>query len=167
MTHWIKFLVLSVALVLTPTSALAQTDEWFVGSHPEYHAAMIRDIDGIFVAIYVAKEPSRFGSPLLMETVYPACGTSKPVEMHSTRAIMAVGETAQERLVEVRETVEFFLERATSDCSYPADLEARFFHRFDAAYLATDALLVEAGIFPLDLDASLGGATVNVVDASE
>lgn len=131
------------------TSANAQTDEWFVGSHPDYHAAMIRDIDGVFIAIYVAKEPTIYGSPLLMETMAPACDTAKPISMHATQAIMAFGQTAEDRLVEVRSVVQNFYDRSVSECAVADDLEARFFHRFDDAYMATDRLLSKAGIFPL------------------
>ncbi|MXP46709.1 hypothetical protein GRI43_04780 [Altererythrobacter luteolus] len=137
------------AFLVTPSAVSAQEDKWFVGSHPEVHAAMVRDIDGIFVAIFVAKEPSIYASPLLMETVVPSCDTSRSIEMHSTRAIMADGETASERLIEVRRAVEDFFERSTEGCEIAENLEARFFYRFDDAYLATDGLLVEAGIFPL------------------
>ena len=148
----LKILLTPFALLVASPTVSAQEDEWFVGSHPEYHAAMVRDIDGIFVAIFVAKEPSIYASPLLMETVVPSCDTSRPIELHGTQAIMADGETASERLIEVRRVVEGFFERATDGCEVAEDLEARFFYRFDDAYLATDDLLVEAGIFPLEED---------------
>ncbi|WP_346031965.1 hypothetical protein [Erythrobacter westpacificensis] len=138
-----------LALSATPTALTAQTDEWFVGSHPDYHGAMVRDIDGMFVAIYVAKEPSIYASPLLMETVVASCDTERPIELHSTSAIMADGATASERLDEVRRVVENFFDRSVEGCEVADDLESRFFYRFDDAYLATDGILVEAGIFPL------------------
>ncbi len=137
-------------LLAAPNAANAQSDEWFVGSHPDYHAAMVRDLDGVIVAVYVAKEPSIYASPLLMETVAPACDAAQPVEMHGTQAIMAFGSTAEERLAEVRNAVQGFFDRSVESCPVADDFEARFFHRFDDAYLATDALLMEAGIFPLE-----------------
>ncbi|MEX0342101.1 MAG: hypothetical protein AB3N06_05905 [Erythrobacter sp.] len=137
-------------LLMLPNAANAQSDEWFVGSHPDYHAAMVRDVDGFFVAVYVAKEPSIYASPLLMETLAPTCGAERPIEMHSTQAIMAFGPTAEERLAEVRTAVEDFFNRSVRSCPIADDFEARFFYRFDDAYLATDALLIEAEIFPLE-----------------
>ncbi|WP_370176998.1 hypothetical protein [Alteriqipengyuania sp.] len=62
---------------------------------------------------------------------------------------MAFGETAADRLTEVRQAVRSFFDRHVEDCPAAADLESRFFYRFDDAYLATDALLLEAGVFPL------------------
>ena len=143
-------MIAACGLLAVPNAAIAQSDEWFVGSHPDYHAAMVRDVDGIFVAVYVAKEPSIYASPLLMETLAPACDTAQPVEMHGTQAIMAFGPTAEERLAEVRDVVQGFFDRSVESCPVADDFEARFFHRFDDAYLATDALLMEAGIFPLE-----------------
>ncbi|QZD92843.1 hypothetical protein K3162_02010 [Qipengyuania xiapuensis] len=145
-------------LLATPNTLSAQDDEWFVGSHPDYHAAMVRDIDGLFVAVYVAKEPTIWGSPLLMETNEPVCDTKRPMSFHKTEAIMAFGKTATDRLEVVRQTVQGFFDSATKSCSVADDLEARFFHRFDDAYLATDALLVEAGIFPLSDESSEAAA---------
>ncbi|MEL1250356.1 hypothetical protein [Aurantiacibacter gilvus] len=157
------------ALSATPTALTAQTDEWFVGSHPDYHAAMVRDIDGIFVAIYVAKEPSIYASPLLMETVAASCDTERPIELHSTSAIMADGATASERLDEVRRVVENFFDRSVEGCEVADDLESRFFDRFDDAYLATDGLLVEAGIFPLGQDDEVSSEETDTqtMDATE
>lgn len=146
----LRFSLLFFGIFTVPNAANAQAEEWFVGSHPDYHAAMMRDVDGIFVAIFVAKEPSIFLSPVLMETMAPACDTEKPIEMHRTEAIMTFGSTAQARLAEVRTAVQGFYDQSVRSCPIADDLEARFFHRFDDAYLATDALLVEAGIFPLD-----------------
>lgn len=143
-------MIAACGLLAVPNAAIAQSDEWFVGSHADYHAAMVRDLDGIFVAVYVAKEPSIYASPLLMETLAPACDTAQPVEMHGTQAIMAFGPTAEERLAEVRGVVQGFFDRSVESCPVADDFEARFFHRFDDAYLATDALLMEAGIFPLE-----------------
>ncbi len=130
--------------------ALAQTDEWFVGSHPEYHAAMIRDIDGVFVAIHAKKGDPLMASPVVMETNRPTCSTVRPIELHATEALMVFGSTPSERLVQVRTAVQYFFEKHAEDCPISANFEDRFFHRFDAAYLAIDALLVEAGIYPLD-----------------
>ena len=84
-------MIAACGLLAVPNAAIAQSDEWFVGFHPDYHAAMVRDLDGIFVAVYVAKEPSIYASPLLMETLAPACDTAQPVEMHGTQAILAFG----------------------------------------------------------------------------
>ena len=162
-------LVATIGFLAAPTTSLAQSDEWFVGSHPEYHAAMVRETDGILVAVYVAKEPSIYASPVLMETIAPACDPERPIEMHSTEAILAFGATAADRLSEVRSAVQSFFDRSVKPCPVADDLEARFFHRFDAAYLATDALLVEAGIFPLgdgeDLDRD--ASDPEQVDSSE
>ncbi|MEG9268629.1 hypothetical protein [Qipengyuania sp. Mu-71] len=143
-------MIAACGLLAVPNAAIAQSDEWFVGFHPDYHAAMVRDLDGIFVAVYVAKEPSIYASPLLMETLAPACDTAQPVEMHGTQAIMAFGPTAEERLAEVRDVFQGFFDQSVESCPVADDFEARFFHRFDDAYLATDALLMEAGIFPLE-----------------
>ena len=99
-------MIAACGLLAVPNAAIAQSDEWFVGSHPDYHAAMVRDLDGIFVA--------------------------------------------EERLAEVRDVVQGFFDRSVESCPVADDFEARFFHRFDDAYLATDALLMEAGIFPLE-----------------
>lgn len=149
MMRRLHIMIALFALLATPTTLAAQSEEWFVGSHPEYHAAMVRDIDGIFMAIYVTKEPSIYASPLLMETIAPACVTERPIEFHSTEAIMANGATAAERLNEVRQVAQSFFDRSLEDCQIADDLESRFFYHFDDAYLATDELLVEAGIFPL------------------
>ncbi len=146
----LRVLVAACGFLAVPIAANAQSEEWFVGSHPDYHAAMARDVDGIFVAFYVPKEPSIYASPVLMETLAPACDTEQPIEMHSTQAIMAFGPTAEERLAEVRNAVQGFFDRSVRSCPIADDLEARFFHRFDDAYLATDALVVDAGIFPLE-----------------
>ena len=146
----LRAMIAVCGLLAVPNAANAQSDEWFVGSHPDYHAAMVRDLDGVFVAVYVAKEPSIYASPLLMETLAPACNAAQPVEMHSTQAIMAFGPTAEERLAEVRSAVQGFFDRSVESCRVADDFEARFFNRFDDAYLATDALLMEAGIFPLE-----------------
>ena len=145
----LQALLVFIGLIAVQAPASAQSDEWFVGSHPDYHAAMVRELDGLFVAVYVSKEPSIYASPVLMETVALACDTERPIEMHATEAIMVSGGTAAERLVEVRDAVQSFFDRSVESCSVADDLEERFFHRFDDAYLATDALLVEAGVFPL------------------
>ena len=150
MIRSLRVLLAACAFLAVPNAANAQSDEWFVGSHPDYHAAMVRDVDGIFVSVYVAKEPSIYASPLLMETLAPACDTEQPIEMHSTEAIMAFGPTAEERLAEVRNAIQDFFDRSVKSCPMADDLEARFFHRFDDAYLATDRLLIEAGVFPLE-----------------
>ena len=155
-----KFLQLIFAvcgLSAIPAAANAQTDEWFVGSHPDYHAAMVREIDDIFVAIYVTKEPSKYLSPLLIETMAPSCDTKKPVTLHSTEAIMAFGQTAEERLVQVKSVVQAFYDKNVNKCGVSDDLEARLFYRFDDAYMATDELLLDAGIFPLDEIGITGG----------
>ncbi|MDP4575157.1 hypothetical protein Q9K02_08425 [Qipengyuania sp. G39] len=146
----------ALGLFTTASVASAQSDEWFVGTHPEYHAALVRDVDDVFVAIFVPKEPSIYASPLLMETMAPACDTKQPVGLHATMAIMAFGDSAEERLAEVRRTVQDFYDRSVRSCPPSDDFEVRFFHRFDDAYLATDKLLVEAGIFPLDPIEGLG-----------
>ena len=145
-----RILVAACVFLAIPTAAIAQSDEWFVGSHPDYHAAMMQQIDGIFVVVYVAKEPSIYATPVLMETIAPACNTERPIELHGTTAVMAFGQTAEDRLAEVKSAVQRFIERSVGACPVADDFEARFFYRFDDAYLATDALLVEAGIFPLD-----------------
>ena len=146
----LRAMIAVCGLLAFSATANAESDEWFVGSHPDYHAAMIRNLEGFFVAVYVAKEPSIYASPLLMETLSPACDAARPVELHSTEAIMAFGPTAEERLAEVRNAVQGFFDRSVESCPVANDFEARFFHRFDDAYLATDALLMEAGIFPLE-----------------
>ncbi|WP_379546904.1 hypothetical protein ACFCW2_12815 [Qipengyuania sp. DSG2-2] len=110
---------------------------------------MVRELDGIFIAIFVSKEPTAFGPAILMETVAPACDTKRPIEMHSTRSIDATGATAEERLEIVRDAVSWFYESSIEPCAQAQDLEARLFHRFDDAYLAMDALLVEANFLPL------------------
>lgn len=156
---FLRLLVAACGLLTTSTAVNAQADEWFVGSHPDYHAAMVRDIDGIFVAIYVATEPSMYGSPLLMETNAPTCDTKMPISLHATEAIMAFGQTAEDRLIEVRSVVQAFYDQNVRECAATTDLEARFFHRFDDAYMATDRLLSEAGIFPLADGESMDGGT--------
>ncbi len=145
----LRILLYLFGLLAFNTAALAQTDKWFVGSHPDYHAALVRNLDGVFVAVYVTKQPSQFATPMLLETMAPTCDTKKPIEMHSTQAIMAFGATAEIRLAEARAAVEGFLDRSVRSCPIADDFETRFFHRFDDAYFATDALLVEAGVFPL------------------
>ena len=152
----LKLLAATLLVLAAPSALHAQSDEWFLGSHPDYHAAMVRDIDGIFVAIYVAKEPTIYGSPLLMETMAPACDTKKPIGMHATRAVMAFGETAEERLELVRDNVQSFYDMSVKPCPPSEGLEAKLFHRFDDAYLAMDAMLMEAEIFPLSPDEDLG-----------
>ena len=165
----LRVLIAAIGFFAVPSATFAQSDEWFVGSHPDYHAAMVRDIDGLFVAIYVAKKPSIYATPVLMETIAPACDTKRPIEMHSTEAIMAYGATATDRLAEVRDVVQNFFDRSVKSCPIADDLEVRFFHRFDDAYLATDALLVEAGIFPLseDEDVERDSSATGQEDSSE
>ena len=140
--------LVACALLKVSNTAHAQAEEWLVGSHPEYHAAMVREVDGIFVAIFVPKEPSAYFSPVLMETMAPVCGSKQPIELHATEAIMAFGATPEDRLSEVRNAVQEFFDQRVKECPLTADFEERFFHRFDGAYMATDSLLVEAGIFP-------------------
>ena len=152
----LKVIVAGFLAIATPSLAHAQSDEWLLGSHPDYHAAMVRDIDGIFVAIFVAKEPTIYGSPLLMETMVPACDTKRPIGMHATEAIMAFEGTAEARLKTVRDTVQSFYETNVKPCPPSEGLEAKLFHRFDDAYLAMDAMLVEAEILPLNPDDDLG-----------
>lgn len=62
---------------------------------------------------------------------------------------MAFGATVDERSKEVREALETFFESKRGTCDLAGELEQRFFIRFEDAYTATDAILVEAGIFPL------------------
>ena len=152
----LKVIVFGFLAIATPSLVHAQSDEWFLGSHPDYHAAMVRDIDGIFVAIFVAKEPTIYGSPLLMETMAPACDTKRPIGMHRTEALMAFEGTAEDRLKTVRDAVQSFYDTSVKPCPPSEGLEAKLFHRFDAAYLAMDAMLVEAEILPLNPDDDLG-----------
>ncbi len=152
----LKVIVAGLLVIACPSGIQAQSDEWFLGSHPDYHAAMVREIDGIFVAVFVAKEPTIYGSPLLMETMAPACDTKRPIGMHATQAIMAFGATPEDRLKVVRDTVQSFYDRSVKPCSPSEGLEAKLFHRFDAAYLAMDAMLVEADILPLSPDDDSG-----------
>ncbi|NNC59039.1 MAG: hypothetical protein HKO05_03500 [Erythrobacter sp.] len=152
----------ALVLLVTSIAAYAQSDEWFLGSHPDYHAAMVRDIDGIFVALYVAKKPTVFGSPLLMETVAPACNTKRPIEMHETEAIMALGATPEDRLKVVRASVQRFYDSSVKPCPPTKDLETKLFHRFDDAYLAMDAMLIEANVFPLSSDEDAGNDNPDV-----
>ena len=129
--------------------AIAKEDDWQVATHADYHVAMVKQVDDVFVAIYASKKPSQFGSPLLMETVLAPCSEKKPLSMHSTQAVFVSGVTVQERSREIRETLESFLEGGKNTCFLAEDIETRFFVRFEAAYAATDAILVEAGVFPL------------------
>ena len=152
----VRALFAALGLLVASAVAHAQSAEWFLGSHPEYHAAMVRNTDGIFIAIYVAKKPSVFGSPLVMETMVPACDTKRPISMHKTQAIMALGASAEDRLNVVRSTVQSFYDMSVKPCPPVEGLEAKLFHRFDDAYLAMDAMLVEAKIFPLSPEEDLG-----------
>jgi hypothetical protein len=129
--------------------ANAKDQDWQVATHPDYHVAMIKQVDDVIVAIYASKEPSQFGSPLLMETVLAPCGEKKPLSLHSTQAIFLFGATVQARSKEIGEALESFLEGGQSTCNLAEDIEPRFFVRFEAAYAAADAILVEAGILPL------------------
>ena len=129
--------------------ATAEDEKWHVGQHPDYHVALVKQVDEVFVAIYVSKEPSKYMSPVLMETILAPCGEEKPISLHSTKALMVLGETLEERMKVVRENLESFFERGQGTCNLAADLEQRFFNRFEDAYAATDVILVEAGIFPL------------------
>ena len=70
---------------------------------------------------------------------------------------MAFGQTAEERLVQVKSVVQAFYDKNVNKCGVSDDLEARLFYRFDDAYMATDELLLDAGIFPLDEIGITGG----------
>lgn len=139
-----------ICMIICASPAFAQEERWQVGQHPDYHVAMVKQVDDVFVAIYVSKEPSIYMSPVLMETVLAPCGETGPLSLHGTEAIMTFGPTAEDRSKEVRDALERFFERGQSTCDLASDLEERFFNRFEDAYAATDAILVEAGIFPLD-----------------
>ena len=134
---------------MSTVSANAQDEKWHVGQHPDYHVALVKQVDDVFVAIYVSKEPSAYATPLLMETVLAPCGDTGPLSLHSTRALIVLGETVEDRMTEIRAALDQFFERGQSTCDLADDLEERFFVRFEDAYAATDAILVEAGIFPL------------------
>ncbi|MGE5952312.1 MAG: hypothetical protein ACM308_01635 [Qipengyuania vulgaris] len=138
-----------ISMIICSVPAYAQEERWQVGQHPDYHVAMVKQVDDVFVAIYVSKEPSIYMSPVLMETVLAPCGETGPISLHSTEAIMTFGPTAEDRSKEVRDALDDFFERGQSTCDLANDLEERFFNRFEDAYAATDAILVEAGIFPL------------------
>lgn len=135
----------------------AQEEKWQVGQHPDYHVAMVKQVDQVLIAIYVTKKPSIYGTPLLMETVLAPCGTKKPISMHGTKALMAFGKTPEQRSREVRDAVESFLEHGKSSCKLANNIEERFFNRFEEAYAATDAILVKAGVFPLSDPLTEGG----------
>mgnify|MGYP003638635671 CR=1 FL=1 len=148
MKKLIGFLFALGYLSIFGSPAIAQEETWQVGRNDEYHVAMVKQVDEVFVAIFVAKKPSIYGSPLLMETMVP-CGDKKPMSFHSTEAVMAFGLTAEERLKQVREALEAFFENSRSTCKLADGIEQQFFKRFEDAYIATDAILVDAGVFPL------------------
>lgn len=149
MSHFFRILLVIGFLSVIAGPANAQDEDWRVATHPDYHVALVKRVDDVFVAIYASKKPSQFGSPLLMETVLAPCGENKPLSLHSTEAIFVSGPTVQERSKEIREAIESFLKGGKSTCNLADDLEQRFFVSFEKAYAATDAILVEAGIFPL------------------
>jgi hypothetical protein len=134
----------------------AQEPVWKVGAHPDYHVAMVKQVDDVIVAIYVSKEPAIYASPLILETVLAPCSEEKPLSMHVNEAIFAFGKTSEDRKAEVRLTLESFFESGKKKCILADDIDVRFFRRFDEAYAAADEILVEAGVFPLtDPDADL------------
>ncbi len=143
------FASLLVASLIFAVPAGAQEEKWQVGQHPDYHVAMVKQVDQVLVAIYVPKKPTMYGTPLLMETVLAPCGEKKPISMHATEALLVFSTTAEERLSEVRDALHTFLEGGKASCKLADNIEERFFHRFDEAYAATDAILVEAGVLPL------------------
>ena len=120
-----------------------------MGQHPDYPVAMVKHVDDVTIAIYVSKEPSPFASPIILETMLSPCGEKKPIAMHASQAIIALGTSVEERRQEVREVLDAVFERGRASCKLAADLEERFFRKFEETYAATDAILVEAGIFPL------------------
>lgn len=149
MSQFFRILLAMAFLSVIAGPANAKDQDWQVATHPDYHVAMVKQVDDVFVAIYASKKPSQFGSPLLMETVLAPCGEKKPLSLHSTQAIFVSGVTVQARSKEIWEALESFLEGGQSTCNLAEDIEPRFFVRFEAAYAATDAILVEAGILPL------------------
>ena len=138
-----------ISVIACASPADAQEERWQVGQHPDYHVAMVKQVDDVFVAIYVSREPSIYMSPVLMETVLAPCGETGAVSLHGTEAIMTFGPTAKDRSKEVRDALDQFFERGQSTCDLASNLEERFFNRFEDAYAATDAILVAVGIFPL------------------